>query len=102
MNAPAPIDPQVIRRDFAIFERDFDGRSVAYLDSAATALKPQCVVDRLVHVHAKDISVEQSESERGKVTGTPVGCARTLVSRLHDLLRVRRTMWLTTRSTRRF
>jgi sugar phosphate isomerase/epimerase len=29
----------------------------------------------LVHVHAKDISVEQSSLERGKVTGTPVGCA---------------------------
>jgi sugar phosphate isomerase/epimerase len=33
------------------------------------------VADRLVHLHAKDISVEQSEDERGKVTGTPVGCA---------------------------
>ncbi len=30
---------------------------------------------RLVHVHAKDISVRQSEAERGRVTGTPVGCA---------------------------
>ncbi len=33
------------------------------------------VVDRLVHLHAKDISVQQGSSERGKVTGTPVGCA---------------------------
>lgn len=33
------------------------------------------VRDRLVHVHAKDISVQQSHDERGKVTGTPVGCA---------------------------
>ncbi|MBA2114117.1 sugar phosphate isomerase/epimerase family protein [Bremerella alba] len=33
------------------------------------------VVERLVHLHAKDISVEHSDSERGKVTGTPVGCA---------------------------
>ncbi len=33
------------------------------------------VADRVVHVHAKDISVEHSEAERGKVTGTPVGCA---------------------------
>lgn len=32
-------------------------------------------LDRLVHVHAKDISLQQSEAERGKVTGTPVGCA---------------------------
>ena len=33
------------------------------------------VADRLVHLHAKDISAEQSTSDRGKVTGTPVGCA---------------------------
>ncbi len=33
------------------------------------------IVDRLVHVHAKDISVTQSSAKRGKVTGTPVGCA---------------------------
>lgn len=30
---------------------------------------------RLVHLHAKDISIQQSAAERGKVTGTPVGCA---------------------------
>ena len=35
----------------------------------------QRVVGRLVHLHAKDISMQQSSSERGKVTGTPVGCA---------------------------
>ena len=29
----------------------------------------------LVHVHAKDIAIEHAEAERGKVTGTPVGCA---------------------------
>ncbi|MGZ4392732.1 MAG: sugar phosphate isomerase/epimerase family protein [Gaiellaceae bacterium] len=33
------------------------------------------VADRVFHVHAKDISMEHSERERGKVTGTPVGCA---------------------------
>lgn len=33
------------------------------------------VLDRLVHLHGKDISVNQSDAERGKVTGTPVGCA---------------------------
>jgi sugar phosphate isomerase/epimerase len=33
------------------------------------------VADRLFHLHGKDISFQQSEAERGKVTGTPVGCA---------------------------
>lgn len=35
----------------------------------------QRILDRLVHLHAKDISVQQSSNDRGKVTGTPVGCA---------------------------
>lgn len=33
------------------------------------------VVDRLVHLHAKDVTVEHSDAERGKVSGTAVGCA---------------------------
>ena len=33
------------------------------------------VAKRLVHLHAKDISIQQGGAERGKVTGTPVGCA---------------------------
>ena len=35
----------------------------------------KAVSAKLVHLHAKDISVQQSAAERGKVTGTPVGCA---------------------------
>ncbi|PKO03935.1 MAG: sugar phosphate isomerase/epimerase [Chloroflexi bacterium HGW-Chloroflexi-5] len=33
------------------------------------------VTSRLVHLHAKDISFSQSGEEKGKVSGTPVGCA---------------------------
>ncbi len=33
------------------------------------------VRDHVLHIHAKDISMQHSENERGKVTGTPVGCA---------------------------
>ena len=33
------------------------------------------VRDRVHHIHAKDISMAHSAEERGKVTGTPVGCA---------------------------
>jgi sugar phosphate isomerase/epimerase len=35
----------------------------------------KAVLDRVVHVHAKDISIQHAEEEKGKVTGTPVGCA---------------------------
>lgn len=33
------------------------------------------VRDLVRHIHAKDISLQHSDAERGKVTGTPVGCA---------------------------
>lgn len=33
------------------------------------------VASRLVHLHAKDIAQTHADAERGKVTGTPVGCA---------------------------
>lgn len=44
-----------------------DNDPVEYLE----ALGPE----KVVHLHAKDISIEQGEEERGEVTGTPVGCA---------------------------
>ncbi len=35
----------------------------------------RAVLPLLVHLHGKDISIRQAETEQGKVTGTPVGCA---------------------------
>ncbi|SPE37622.1 conserved hypothetical protein [Candidatus Sulfopaludibacter sp. SbA6] len=35
----------------------------------------KAVRHRLVHVHAKDIAFTHAQADRGKVTGTPVGCA---------------------------
>jgi cysteine desulfurase / selenocysteine lyase len=37
------LDVATIRADFPIFERDFNGRRLTYLDSAATSLKPRVV-----------------------------------------------------------
>ncbi|HID77450.1 MAG TPA: sugar phosphate isomerase/epimerase [Planctomycetaceae bacterium] len=47
----------------------------SYLAGQDPYLWLESVRDRLVHLHAKDISIQQSSAERGKVTGTPVGCA---------------------------
>jgi sugar phosphate isomerase/epimerase len=47
----------------------------AYLAGSDPYEGLQAVMDRLVHVHAKDISIHQAAEEKGKVTGTPVGCA---------------------------
>ena len=47
----------------------------AYLSGSDPYTWLEQIKDRLVHVHAKDISIQHSEAERGKVTGTPAGCA---------------------------
>lgn len=47
----------------------------AYLSGCDPYEGIRAVADRLVHVHAKDISLNQAAEEKGKVTGTPVGCA---------------------------
>ncbi len=41
------LDPVATRADFAIYDRDFNGRKMAYLDSAATALKPRVVAEAM-------------------------------------------------------
>ena len=47
----------------------------SYLGGQDPYLWLEKIKHRLVHLHAKDISIEQSDAERGEVTGTPVGCA---------------------------
>lgn len=47
----------------------------AYLGGADPYQGLRMVMDKLVHFHAKDISFDQAAREKGKVTGTPVGCA---------------------------
>ena len=47
----------------------------AYLGGEDPIAWLERIKHRLVHMHAKDISVEQSDAERGKVMGTAVGCA---------------------------
>jgi sugar phosphate isomerase/epimerase len=46
----------------------------AYLAGEDIYAALERIGSRLVHVHAKDISVEHSDAELGKVAGTPVGC----------------------------
>ena len=57
MTAPAveapPLDPRAIRADFPIFERDFNGRRLAYLDSASTSLKPRPVIEAVTDYNVR-------------------------------------------------
>jgi sugar phosphate isomerase/epimerase len=47
----------------------------AYLGGEDPYAGLEIAMPLLSHVHAKDISIQHSEEEKGKVTGTPVGCA---------------------------
>jgi sugar phosphate isomerase/epimerase len=47
----------------------------AYLGGEDPYVGLKTVLPLLVHLHAKDISILQSDQEKGKVTGTAVGCA---------------------------
>jgi cysteine desulfurase/selenocysteine lyase len=47
----SPLDVARIRADFPILQRQVNGRPLVYLDNAASAQKPQQVIDALVHFY---------------------------------------------------
>ncbi len=48
------LDLEAIRRDFPALAQAVHGKPLVYLDSAATALKPQAVIDAVTKVYAED------------------------------------------------
>ena len=51
--APAAFDVERIRRDFPILQREVNGYPLAYLDNAASAQRPQAVIDAEAHYYAE-------------------------------------------------
>ncbi|PKQ03887.1 MAG: cysteine desulfurase [Alphaproteobacteria bacterium HGW-Alphaproteobacteria-12] len=60
MNGPALVnalyDVEKIRRDFPILSRSVYGKPLVYLDNAASAQKPQAVLDAIADAYAKEYS----------------------------------------------
>ncbi|HSC06534.1 MAG TPA: aminotransferase class V-fold PLP-dependent enzyme, partial [Steroidobacteraceae bacterium] len=52
-SAAAPFDVERIRRDFPILSREVNGHPLAYLDNAASAQRPQVVIDAEAHYYAE-------------------------------------------------
>lgn len=48
------IEPEKLRRDFPILEREMNGKPLVFLDSAATSLKPRVVVDAISEFYLHD------------------------------------------------
>ena len=53
-STPASFDVHRAREDFPALHQEVHGKPLVYLDSAATALKPQSVIDAVVDVYARD------------------------------------------------
>lgn len=53
-STPTPFDVARIRRDFPALHQQVHDKPLVYLDSAATALKPQAVIDAITQVYARD------------------------------------------------
>lgn len=51
---PEPFDATRVRADFPALHQEVHGKPLVYLDSAATALKPQSVIDAVADVYARD------------------------------------------------
>jgi cysteine desulfurase/selenocysteine lyase len=49
----APYDVERVRKDFPILQRTMRGHPLVYLDTAASAQKPQAVIDAIVDLYSK-------------------------------------------------
>ena len=48
------LDVARVRKEFPVFERDSRGRRLAYLDTAASAQKPRCVIEAVADFYAHE------------------------------------------------
>ena len=56
MNATKTFDVQKIRADFPILSTEVHGKPLVYLDNGASAQKPKCVIDSIVHTYEREYS----------------------------------------------
>jgi cysteine desulfurase/selenocysteine lyase len=76
------LDAKRIRADFPMFERDFGGRELAYLDSAATALKPQAVIDAVTGYYSRyTANIHRGVYTTAEEATTAYEAARTTIAR---------------------
>jgi len=70
-----------LRADFAMFDREFRGRRLAYLDSAATSLKPRVVTEAMVgYMNSYSANVHRGIYEIGEEATAAYEGARTKIA----------------------
>src|SRR5690348_4309854 len=90
------LDPIALRADFDIFERDFHGKKLAYLDSAATSLKPRAVAQAMDgYLNTYSANVHRGIYEIGEEATAAYEAARTKIAAFigakdaHEIVMVR-------------
>lgn len=76
-----PFDIDAVRRDFPILNKPLpNGQNLVYLDSGASAQKPQCVIDKLAAVYSTQYSnTHRGIHTLGDIVTTEVETARELI-----------------------
>ena len=54
MQSVSALDPVALRADFPALAQRVNGKSLVYLDNAATSQKPQAVIDALIQYYEND------------------------------------------------
>jgi len=76
-------DIQKIRRDFPMLSKDMSGKRFIYLDTAATAQKPKCMIDAMTHFYKDEYATVHRAVYDHSVRATERYCeCRRLVKRL--------------------
>ncbi|MEP7378538.1 MAG: SufS family cysteine desulfurase [Chloroflexota bacterium] len=76
------LDPVALKADFPIFEREFRGRQLAYLDSAATSLKPRVVSEAVAgYLNNYSANVHRGIYEIGEEATAAYEAARTKIAK---------------------
>ncbi|MDQ3660678.1 MAG: cysteine desulfurase [Actinomycetota bacterium] len=75
------LDPEVVRKDFPIFETRMRGKRLVYLDSANTSQKPRQVIERIVEFYEHENAnihravYELAERSTAAYEGARIKCA---------------------------
>jgi len=90
------LDPVALRADFEIYEREFRGRRLAYLDSAATSLKPRVVAQAMAgYLNRYSANVHRGIYEIGEEATAAYEAARARIAAFigaadpHEIVMVR-------------
>ena len=76
------LDPEVVRKDFPIFETLAHGKPLVYLDSASTSQKPRQVIDRVVRFYeSENANVHRGIYELGEKATTAYEGTREVAAR---------------------